>query len=131
MHSSLFGADLPSVRHERNLDRGRRQVLTLGIAVTSAGRNKAVPDLPTVGETVSGYESVSWSAILAPKGTPRHIIARWNTEINRILQAPDVKARMDSIGLDVSGGTQAHLRKVLTQDIAKWKNVVKAANIKL
>ena len=99
--------------------------------MTSAGRNKAVPDLPTVGETVSGYESVSWSAILAPKGTPRHIIARWNTEINRILQAPDVKARMDSIGLNVSGGTQARLRKVLTQDIAKWKNVVKAANIKL
>ena len=103
----------------------------LGIAVTSAKRNQAVPDLPTVGETVPGYESVSWSAILAPKGTPKHIVARWNTELNRILQMPDVKARMDSIGLDVVGGTQAHLRQVLTQDIAKWKKVVKAANIKL
>lgn len=103
----------------------------LGIAVTSTKRNKAVPDLPTVGETVPGYESVGWSAILAPKGTPRHIAARWNTELNRILQMPDVKARMDSIGLDVVGGTQAHLRQVLVQDIAKWKKVVKAANIKL
>jgi tripartite-type tricarboxylate transporter receptor subunit TctC len=103
----------------------------LGIAVTSAKRNQTVPELPAVGETVPGYESVSWSAILAPKGTPKHIVARWNTELNRILQMPDVKARMDSIGLDVVGGTPAQLRQVLTQDIAKWKKVVQAANIKL
>jgi tripartite-type tricarboxylate transporter receptor subunit TctC len=103
----------------------------LGIAVTSAKRNRAVPDLPTVGESVSGYESVSWSAILAPKGTPRDVVARWNSELNRILQLPDVKARMDSIGLDIVGGTPEHLRKVLAGDIAKWQKVVKGANIKL
>ena len=103
----------------------------LGIAVTSAKRNQAVPDLPTVGETVPGYVSVSWSAIIGPKGLPRDIAARWNKELNRILQMPDVKARMDSIGLDVVGGTPAHLRQVLAQDIAKWKKVVQAANIKL
>ena len=103
----------------------------LGIAVTSAKRNQAVPDLPAVAEIVPGFESVSWSAILAPKGTPQHIAARWNKELNRILQMPDVKARMDSIGLDIVGGTQAHLRQVLVQDIAKWKKVVQAANIKL
>ncbi|MGQ0523640.1 MAG: Bug family tripartite tricarboxylate transporter substrate binding protein [Betaproteobacteria bacterium] len=103
----------------------------LGIAVTSAKRNKAVPDLATVAETIPGFESVSWSAILAPKGTPKHVIARWNTELNRALQMPDVKARMDSIGLDVAGGTPEYLRKVLVQDIEKWKKVVKAANIQL
>ena len=103
----------------------------LGIAVTSAKRNQAVPDLPAVAEIVPGFESVSWSAILAPKGTPQHISARWNKELNRILQMPDVKARMDSIGLDVVGGTQAHLRDVLTKDIETWKKVVKAANVKL
>ena len=103
----------------------------LGIAVTSAKRNQAVPDLPTVGETVPGYVSVSWSAIIGPKGLPRDIAARWNKELNRILQMPDVKARMDSIGLDVVGGTQADLRKVIIQDIATWKKVVQAANIKL
>jgi tripartite-type tricarboxylate transporter receptor subunit TctC len=102
-----------------------------GIAVTSAKRNKAVPDLPTVGETVPGYESVSWAAILGPKGLPKGIVARWNSELNRILQLPDVKARMEASGLEVVGGTQAHLREVLTQDIATWKKVVKAANIKL
>ncbi len=103
----------------------------LGIAVTSAKRNPAVPDLPTVAETLPGFESTSWSAILAPKGTPKEVVARWNKELNRILQAPDVKARMDSIGLDIVGGTQAHLRQVLVKDIEKWKRVVKGAGIKL
>lgn len=102
-----------------------------GIAVTSIKRNNAVPELPTVGETVPGYESVSWAAILGPKGLNKNIVARWNSEINRVLQMPDVKARMEASGLEVVGGTQAHLRKVLTEDIAKWKKVVKAANIKL
>ncbi len=100
-----------------------------GIAVTSAKRNSAVPDLPTVGETLPGYESVSWAALLGPKGLPKEIAVRWNAEINRILQLPDVKAGMESSGLEPVGGTQAHLREVLIQDIAKWKAVVKAANI--
>jgi tripartite-type tricarboxylate transporter receptor subunit TctC len=102
-----------------------------GIAVTSVKRNNAVPELPTVGETVPGYESVSWAAILGPKGLPKEIVARWNAEINKMLQLSDTKARMEAIGLEVVGGTQEHLREVLTQDITKWKNVVKAANIKL
>lgn len=100
-----------------------------GIAVTSAKRNSAVPDLPTVGETLPGYESVSWAALLGPKGLPKEIAVRWNAEINRILQLPDVKAGMESSGLEPVGGTQAHLREVLIQDIAKWKAVGKAANI--
>ena len=102
-----------------------------GIAVTSVKRNNAVPELPTVGETVPGYEAVSWSAILGPKGLPRNIATRWNTEINQLLQTPDMKARMEATGLEVVGGTQAYVREVLTQDIDKWKKVVKAADIKL
>jgi tripartite-type tricarboxylate transporter receptor subunit TctC len=101
-----------------------------GIAVTSVKRNGAVPDLPTVGETVPGYESVSWSAILGQKGLPKDIAARWNSEINRILQMPDVKERMAASGLDIVGGTPAHLRTVLANDIVKWKKVVNAAGIK-
>ncbi len=102
-----------------------------GVAVTSAKRNPAVPELPTVGETVPGYVSVSWSALLAPKGTPRAIVMRWNQELNRVLQMPDVKARMDSIGLETAAGTPEQFRDVLVQDIAKWKKVVQTANIKL
>lgn len=102
-----------------------------GVAVTSAKRNPAVPDLPTVGETVPGYVSVSWSAILAPKGVPGAVVARWSKDLNRVLQMPDVKARMDSIGLELVGGTPEQFRDILVKDIAKWKKVVKTANIKL
>ncbi|HEU5443919.1 MAG TPA: tripartite tricarboxylate transporter substrate-binding protein, partial [Pseudolabrys sp.] len=102
-----------------------------GIAVTSAKRSNAVPDLPTVGETVAGYESVSWSAILGQKGLSKDIVTRWNTEINRILEMPDVKERLAASGLDIVGGTPAHLQAVLTNDVAKWKKVITAANIKL
>jgi tripartite-type tricarboxylate transporter receptor subunit TctC len=102
-----------------------------GIAVTSQKRNSAVPDLPTVGETLAGYESVSWSAILAPKGLPNAIASRWNAEVNKLLEQPDVRARMEAAGLEVVGGTQAHVREVLVQDIEKWKKVVKAADIRL
>ena len=102
-----------------------------GIAVTSAKRAASVPDLPTVGETVPGYASVSWSAIVAPKGLPTDIVARWNEEVNRILQTPDAKERLTASGLDVVGGTPADLRKVIDQDIATWSKVVKAANIRV
>jgi tripartite-type tricarboxylate transporter receptor subunit TctC len=102
-----------------------------GIAVTSEKRNSAVPELPTVGETVAGYESVSWSAILAPRGLARDIVSRWNTEVNKLLDLPDMKARMEAAGLEVVGGTQARVYEVLTQDIEKWRKVVKAADIKL
>ena len=102
-----------------------------GIAVTSAKRNNAVPDLPTVGETIPGYESVSWSAFLAPKGLPKEIAARWNTEVNKLLQQPDVRARLQGAGLEIVGGTDAYVREVLLKDIDTWKKVVKAADIKL
>ena len=102
-----------------------------GIAVTSAKRSSAVPDLPTVGETVPGYVSVSWSAIIGPKGLPKEVVARWNKEANRILQQPDVKEKMTVTGLDVVGGTPADLRKTIASDITNWKKVVKTANIQL
>jgi tripartite-type tricarboxylate transporter receptor subunit TctC len=102
-----------------------------GIAVTSAKRSNAVPDLPTVGETVPGYVSVSWSAIIGPKGLPKEVVARWNKEANRILQQPDVKEKMTVTGLDVVGGTPADLRKTISTDITNWKKVVKTANIQL
>jgi len=102
-----------------------------GIAVTSVKRNNAVPDLPTVGETVAGYESVSWAAIIGPKGLPKDIAARWNAEINRLLKLPDIKEVMAASGLEIVGGTPAHLADVLKSDVAKWREVVKRAGIKL
>jgi tripartite-type tricarboxylate transporter receptor subunit TctC len=101
-----------------------------GIAVTSARRSNAVPDIPTVAETVPGYEAVSWAAILGPKALPKDIVARWNREIDRILQLSDVKARMAGDGMDPVGGSPERFHEYLKRDVAKWQNVVKIANIK-
>ncbi len=101
------------------------------IAMTTAKRSSALPDIPTVAETVPGYEAALWYAVLGPKGLPKDIVARWNSEINRVLQLPDVKERMAGDGLEPVGGSPERFREVLSRDIAKWQKVVKIAGIKV
>ena len=101
-----------------------------GLAVTTARRTTALPDIPTVADTVPGYEAASWFAIFGPQGLPQDIAARWNSEVNRILQLPDVKERMAGLGIEPSGGSPDRLREVIQREIAKWQKVVKLANIK-
>jgi len=101
-----------------------------GIAVTTAKRSNAVPDIPTVGETVPGYEAVQWFAVWGPKAFPKDLVARWNREINRILQLSDVKKIMAGDGVEPAGGSPERFREVLTRDVAKWQKVVKIAGIK-
>jgi len=101
-----------------------------GVAVTTAKRSNAVPEFPTVGETVPGYEAVQWFAIWGPKALPKHLVARWNREINRLLQLSDVKERMVGNGVEPTGGSPERFHEVLKRDIAKWQKVVKIANIK-
>jgi tripartite-type tricarboxylate transporter receptor subunit TctC len=101
-----------------------------GIAVTTAKRSNAVPDIPTVGETVPGYEVVSWTAVLGPKALPRDVVARWNREIDHILQMPDVYERMAVGGVEPAGGSPERFREVLKRDVAKWQKVVRIADIK-
>jgi len=101
-----------------------------GIAVTTAKRSNAVPDIPTVGETVPGYEAVQWFAILGPKALPKDVVTRWNNEIDRVVQLSDVKERMASEGLEPAGGSPERFRAVLKREIAKWQKVVKIAGIK-
>lgn len=101
-----------------------------GIAVTTTKRSGAVPDIPTVGETVPGYEAVQWFAILGPKALPKGVVTRWNNEIDRVVQLPDVKERMAGDGLEPAGGSPERLREVLKREIAKWQKVVKIAGIK-
>ena len=101
-----------------------------GIAVTTAKRSNALPDIPTVAETVPGYEAVTWAAVLGPKALPKDIVARWNREIDRIVQLPDVKERMAGDGMEPVGGSPERVREVLKRDIAKWQKVVKLAGIK-
>jgi len=100
-----------------------------GIAVTTAKRSNAVPDIPTVAETVPAFEAVTWAAILGPKALPRDIVTRLNREIDRILQLPDVKERMAGDGMELAGGAPERFRDVLKRDVAKWRRVVKIGNI--
>jgi tripartite-type tricarboxylate transporter receptor subunit TctC len=101
-----------------------------GVGVTMAKRSSAIPEVPTVAETLPGYEVVNWGAVWGPKGLPADIVARWNREINRLLLLPDVKDRLAASGLEPAGGTPQQLLDVIQRDIAKWRGVVKAANIK-
>jgi tripartite-type tricarboxylate transporter receptor subunit TctC len=101
-----------------------------GLAITSTRRATGAPDIPPVSDTVPGYEAVLWYAVLAPRGLPRDIVARWNGELNRILQLPDVKERLIKDGVEIDGGSPDRFREVLERDIARWQRVVKLADIK-
>ena len=100
-----------------------------GLGVTTLKRSSSLPDVPTVSETVPGYDAVSWFGMFSARGLPRDIAQRWNGEINRFLQLPDVKERMAGLGLDPVGGSPQRLRDVVTRDIRKWREVVKTARI--
>jgi tripartite-type tricarboxylate transporter receptor subunit TctC len=101
-----------------------------GIAVTTARRSSAAPDVPTVADTVPGYEAPQWFAVLGPKALPSDVVARWNKEVDRVVQLPDVKERMANDGLDPAGGSPDRLREVIKREIARWQKVVKVADIK-
>ncbi len=101
-----------------------------GIAVTTAKRSNALPDVTAAAETIPRYEAVGWVAVLGPKALPKEIVARWNSELNRALQMVDVKDRMASDGIDPVGGSPEHFREVLKRDVMKWQRVVKVAGIK-
>ena len=102
------------------------------VAVTSAKRALALPELPTIAESgVPGYEVTSWNGILAPAGTPKDIVTRLNGEINRIIAVPDMKQRMIDNGYEAVGGSPEKFGDKIRAEIRKWEPVVKAAGIKV
>jgi len=101
-----------------------------GIAVTTSKRNGAVPDVPTVGETVPGYEAILWYAFFGPKNLPKDVVTLLNGEITKAISTPEMKERMASEGLDPVGGPPSQFGDVLKRDVPKWTKVVKDANIK-
>ena len=101
-----------------------------GIAVTTAKRIAAVPDMPTVAETLPGYEAALWYAAWGPKNLPKEIVARLNTEISKAIQTPVMQERMAGEGLEPAGGPPQRFQEVLKRDVPKWQKVVKEANVK-
>jgi len=101
-----------------------------GLAVTTAKRSQAVPELPTVAESgVPGYEAASWYGILGPAGIPKPIVNRLNGELKRIVSQPDFAERLSHEGIEPLYATPEGFATSLKTDIAKWSKVVKAAKI--
>jgi tripartite-type tricarboxylate transporter receptor subunit TctC len=100
------------------------------LAVTTATRSEALPDIPTVAEFVPGYEAIALGGIGAPKGTPVEIIDKLNSEINAILVEPGLKARYAEFGAAPFAASPAAFAKLIADETAKWGKVVKFAGIK-
>ena len=100
------------------------------LAVTTSSRFELLPNVPTMDETLPGFEASSWFGIGAPRNTPTEIIDRLNGEINAGLASPTIKARLADLGGTPFPGTPADFSKVIAEDTEKWGNVIRAANIK-
>jgi len=100
------------------------------LAVTTATRVDVLPDIPTVGEFITGYEASAWDGICAPKNTPPQIVERLNKEVNAGLADPKLKARLTELGNVPMPMSVAEFRKFLADETEKWGKVIRAANIK-
>jgi tripartite-type tricarboxylate transporter receptor subunit TctC len=100
------------------------------LAVTTASRAQVLPDLPTVGEFLPGYEASQWYGMGAPKNMPAEIVDRLNREVNAGLADPRMKARFADIGGEALAGSPAEFGKLIAEETEKWGKVVRAANIK-
>jgi tripartite-type tricarboxylate transporter receptor subunit TctC len=100
------------------------------LGVTEAKRSALVPEIPTVGETVPGYELAVWYGAFGPAGMPADIADRLNAEINRIMALPDVKAKMSGIGVDVLDETRAQFAEALKRDYERYGQLIRELGIK-
>jgi tripartite-type tricarboxylate transporter receptor subunit TctC len=100
------------------------------MAVTTATRSEALPDVPTVGEFVPGYEASSWYGVGAPKTTPAEIIEKLNNEINEVLVEPKNQVLLGDLGGTVMLGSPADFGKFIADETEKWAKVIKFAGIK-
>lgn len=104
---------------------GRLRVL----AVTNSKRAAALPEVPTIGETIPGYEFNNWAGIMLPAGAPRAIVDRLNVEIVRILSLPDVRAKFIGMGAEATSSTPEQFAALLQSDVEKMGKIIKAAGL--
>jgi len=100
------------------------------LAVTTAKRSEALPDVPTVGESVTGFEASTWQGIGAPKNTPAEIVAELNKEINAALADPKIKERLANLGSMPMPMSPAEFHSFIVAETEKWGKVIRAANIR-
>ena len=120
----IVGSLLPIVPH---VNTGKLRAL----AVTTEKRWYALPNVPTVGDTIPGYAVELWFGAMAPRGTPQPIVDALNGAINKILQEPDMKKNLDSQGMMPTGGTPAKFNERIRNEYDRWTKVVKERGIKV
>jgi tripartite-type tricarboxylate transporter receptor subunit TctC len=101
------------------------------LAVASPKRLPALPDVPTIAETLPGFEAVAWYGIVAPPKTPKAVIDKINADVNEALRSPEIQDRLKNLSAEIFGGSVAATAKYMHEAIESWGNVIKAANIKL
>ena len=100
------------------------------VAVLGPKRSPVLPDVPTVGETLPGYEVVNWFGMVVPAATPRDIVTRLNTETVKVLRMPDIRERLMANGAEPVGSTPDEFGAFMKSESAKWARVIKEANIR-
>ncbi len=100
------------------------------LAQTTATRSGAAPDVPTVAETVPGFEATTWFAMFAPAGTPKDVVARINAEMQRVFKLPDVAEKLKVLGLETWISTPEELARFQATEMTKWAKVVKDSGAK-
>ncbi len=101
------------------------------IAVTTATRSSVLPDLPPIADTVPGYEATSWYGYLAPAGTAREIVARFNAEVIKVLRLPDIRDRYRELGIETVEGTPEQFGAYIAAEIRRWGAVIRTAGVKI
>jgi len=95
------------------------------IAVTTAKRSSAAPEIPAIAESIPGFEATTWFALFAPAGTPKPVVAKLNAEVQRIFRLPDVAERLKTLGLEAVLSSPEELATYQASEITKWTKVVK------
>jgi tripartite-type tricarboxylate transporter receptor subunit TctC len=123
--TSLLFATMPTVLPHAKAGKLR------ALATIGAGRSAAAPELPTIGESLKGFEVNNWIGLFAPAGTPPEIVKRWNGEVMRVMQSPEIQARLPNEGARFSPNTPEQFAAFVKGEIAKWAPVVKASGARV
>ncbi len=122
---TLFDQMATAVPHVRN---GRVHAL----AVSSAKRSPALPDVPTIAEAgVPGYEATAWFGIVGPAGMPRPLVEQLNAAVRKVLARPEVQKKLNDQGLELTPNTPEEFRQTLKTEMAKWASVIKQAGVRI
>ena len=101
------------------------------LAVASGRRLSSLPDVPTIAETLPEFEAVAWYAIMAPPGTPKNITDKINADVNEALRQPELQERLKKLSAETFGGSTEKAAKYMREEVERWGEVIKAADIKL